>query len=59
MALWWCIGVVNRRSTDTGAAASAASASPLLPPEGRIMLLGWGCAFGASALKSTVACWTS
>ena len=54
-ALWWCIGVVNRRSTVTGAAASALAASPFLPPPGMSALFFCGLALGSSAAKSTVA----
>ncbi len=53
-ALWLCIGVVNRRSTRTGAAASAASASPLRPPPGIRPLLFCGVAPGSAAWKSAV-----
>ena len=53
-ALWWCIGVVKRRSTVTGAAASAAGASPLRPPPGISALPFCGVARGSAAAKSVV-----
>ncbi|GAA3114061.1 hypothetical protein GCM10020001_036550 [Nonomuraea salmonea] len=55
IALWFRAGVLNVRSTETGAAASAASASPFSAPCCMIGLPLTGTAFGASAAKSTAA----
>jgi hypothetical protein len=52
-ALWLCCGVVYRRSSDTCAVASAASASPLVAPRGKNESFGCGCASCSDPSKST------
>jgi hypothetical protein len=54
-ALWFCGGVVNVRSTRTGAAASAASASPFFASAGMSGLPAARVAVPCAAAKSTVA----
>jgi hypothetical protein len=53
--LWFCGGVVNLRSTETGADASACSASPLRPPLGIIGIARTGSAESSAAWKSVLA----
>ena len=53
IAFCWSGGVVYRRSTETGAAASAASASPFFAPPRKEMSPFAGVALLSSAAKST------